>query len=192
MKKLSLFLYSHSKLWHALVLTGLMIAYASVIMNSKSDCFLKELNDDQNLLGLKFGYTYDEAACFFDSLSEDGLKCYKNLLSKWDSIFPLIYASMYMAWLSLIYRKLGKGRRELRLINLYPLIPMFADWAENISELFLISEYTSIHKISESSIRVSSLITQIKWSLSTLNYIIILTGIVFLIKNKLSIKNKTL
>lgn len=190
MKKLSVFFYSFSKLWTALLLTGLMIAYASLIMGSRSDCFLSELNEDQTVLGLKFGYSYEDANSFLNSLSEEAVICYKNLLRVWDSVFPIVYGLMYISWLSLLYKKLGKNGKPLLLINLFPLIPMLADWAENSSELFMISNYTATNEISESAVFLSSLITQIKWSLSSLNYIIILTGITLLIKKKLTDKTK--
>ena len=190
MKKLSVFFYSFSKLWTALLLTGLMIAYASLIMGSRSDCFLSELNEDQTVLGLKFGYSYEDANSFLNSLSEEAVICYKNLLRVWDSVFPIVYGLMYISCLSLLYKKLGKNGKPLLLINLFPLIPMLADWAENSSELFMISNYTATNEISESAVFLSSLITQIKWSLSSLNYIIILTGITLLIKKKLTDKTK--
>ena len=184
MNKLSKILYSKSNIFICLVMTLVMILYASIIMGTQSKCISAELTDEQSLLGLRFGYDFDDVTSLFDTLSNDALKCYSRLLTVWDNIFPFIYATMYILWLSLIFKKKVFKPQALSLINLYPVIPMLLDFAENHFENALVKQYLDLNTIIELNVQAASTVTQIKWIFSLTNYIIIVTGIILLIKNR--------
>ena len=106
MKRLSDFFYNRTNLYISVILTIIMISYASLVLGGKSECFNDQLNEGQKVLGLKLGYSHEYAVSFFNSLDSDGLICYKNLILIWDNIFPLLYGTMYVFWISLIYLSL--------------------------------------------------------------------------------------
>ena len=184
MKKLSKFIYSKSNLAACIILTIIMVMYASIIMGYQSDCI--ELSDGTSLLGLRFGYSYESVLDLFNSLSLSSLKCYSTLLKIWDNIFPFIYGSMYISWLSLIYKNYRFKNNRLRIINLYPLIPLALDLIENYFENGMLTTFIRLNKVFHVNVKIASIITQFKWTFSTINYIIILVGIILLIKNKLN------
>jgi hypothetical protein len=179
MKKFSEYLYRKSSLPLAMGLTLGMILYASLVMSSQSTCVSSLLGEGQSLLGLKFGYDLEYANSIFSSLDDNALRCYSRLLSLWDSIFPLLYCSMYLLWLSLLYKRLNK--KWSGLINLYPLIPAIMDWAENFAENSLIKSYLFDASLDVDEVQIASLITQIKWSASGINYVIIIAGIIWML-----------
>lgn len=184
MNKLSNLIYSKSSLVLSITLTIIMVMYAWIIMGSQSECI--ELSDGTSLLGLRFGYSYESVVELFSSLSLSSLKCYSTLLKIWDNIFPLIYGSMYISWLSLIFKNYRFKNDGLRIINLYPLIPLALDLIENYLENGMVTRFITLNKVFYFNVKIASLVTQFKWSFSTINYIIIIVGIILVIKNKLS------
>lgn len=166
----------------AVGLTVVMFIYASLVMGSQSECVTSRLLENQSLLGLKFGYDLSFVQAIMQQLDEQSLKCYMNLLSIWDSLFPLLYGSMYMAWLSVIYKSVPGALKWP--VNLYPIIPALLDWVENFREYKLVMDYLENQSVSPESVELASTFTQIKWSASFLNYGIILIGITILMINK--------
>jgi hypothetical protein len=158
-----------------------MILYASLVMGSRSECVTGELREGYSLLGLKIGYSYEYAVSLLGMLSSEALLCYSRLLRIWDNLFPFLYGSMYIAWLSLIFKNTQFKYEKLYLVNLYPLIPMLADFIENYFENALLSEFIISNTLARSSVQIASSLTVIKWSLSMVNYMVVLTGIVILV-----------
>jgi hypothetical protein len=100
-----------------------MILYASIVMGSQSKCVTGELPEEYSLLGLKIGYSYDYAVTLLGLLSQEALNCYSKLLILWDNLLPFLYGSMYIAWISLIYKNIRLKYDKLYPVNLYPIIP---------------------------------------------------------------------
>ena len=184
MINLSEFLYRKANLYLSLALTVIMVLYASLVMGSQSECIFEGLPDTARLLALQFGYDADTVKALFNSMTDEALLCYSRLLRIWDTIFPFIYGSMYISWLSLIFRKQNWRSRGLRLLNLYPILPLVADLCENFFENRLVVQYLAEGSVADFSVVVSSSLTQLKWTLSTLNYLIIATGIILLVIQK--------
>jgi hypothetical protein len=188
MKRLSDFFYQYIKLWHALLLTGIMVSYASLVMGGKSECLEPFLKEGMSVLGLKFGYDYNYASSFFNALGIAGIECYRNLILIWDNIFPLLYGSMYIAWISLLYQKIDFKSPGLRLINLFPIVHILLDWTENGLELNLMGSYITGGVLDLTDVLITSTVSSVKWGFSMINYAIILTGIVIMITKSISIK----
>lgn len=188
MKALSNLLYRATNLYICIALTAITVLYASLVMGSQSECISEGLAENVSILALTFGYTYDAVIQLFSSLSETGLQCYSQLLKVYDTIFPIIYGSMYLFWVSLIYKNQKWKFKGLRILNLYPLLPIFADFVENYFENRLIVQFLGENDVLESTVQFASLATQIKWTLSTFNYLIILGGIVVLVVSNLKRK----
>ena len=63
---------------------------------------------------------------------------------------------------------------------------MAADWAENITEIFMINSFLDSNSISETLVSVGSGLNMIKWTMSTLTYLILFAGIAIKIKSVMS------
>jgi len=161
-----------------------MVLYASIVMGSQSECVTGELTEGISLLGLRFGYSYESALQLFNLLSSEALTCYAKLLRVWDNIFPFLYGSMYIAWLSILYKNVRFRNVSYKLINLFPLLPLLADLFENYFENALVSQFILFHSLSPGDVQIASVLTRIKWSLSLINYLVIIAGIALLILNK--------
>ncbi|KPL11892.1 MAG: hypothetical protein AMS26_19290 [Bacteroides sp. SM23_62] len=153
-------------------------------MGSQSECVTGELTEGISLLGLRFGYSYESALQLFNLLSSEALTCYAKLLRVWDNIFPFLYGSMYIAWLSILYKNVRFRNVSYKLINLFPLLPLLADLFENYFENALVSQFILFHSLSPGDVQIASVLTRIKWSLSLINYLVIIAGIALLILNK--------
>jgi hypothetical protein len=181
MKKLSDFFYKKANWISCILFTAIMVTYAALVMGGKSACFQEQLPEGFNVLGLKTGYSMAYVENLFGSMDESGLICYRNLILIWDNIFPVLYGIMYIFWQSFIFKNTSVIHSRFNLINLYPLIPVVLDWTENFFELELTNNYMVYKTVAASEVQVASTISQIKWGSSTLNYIIILTGLILLI-----------
>jgi hypothetical protein len=67
---------------------------------------------------------------------------------------------------------------------------MIADWVENYLEILMLESYLNSSPISEQLVSIGSGMNSFKWILSSITYLIILTGIIlklkiFLTKTKL-------
>ena len=60
---------------------------------------------------------------------------------------------------------------------------MISDWSENYIELIMIKTYSSAGAISDTIVSLGSGINSFKWVLSSLTYLIILSGIIIEIRN---------
>ncbi|MBN2890565.1 MAG: hypothetical protein JXL97_01735 [Bacteroidales bacterium] len=182
MKKLSNFFYKNSNIFIVIFLATAMVLYASFVMGKKGECITNELSNEYQILGLKVNYDVEYVQNMFESVSKEALECYSTLLTVWDNIFPAIYGLMYVFLLSIIYKNINFRNKTLRAINLFPIIPAVLDWVENFYENKLVTEYILSGIITENLVKSATNITQIKWTFSLINYIIIIVGFLILLK----------
>jgi len=168
-------------LYMALGSTLAFILYSVLIFAPAGKCF--NVADGSNSLGLTFSYTLQMVQEFFESRSTNQLDCYSEFLLIWDVIFAIIYTSMYSFWILYFFQ----NRRILLVI---PLLGMVTDWAENITEIMMINSYVDSNTISETLVSVGSGLNMVKWTMSTLTYLMIFTGIAIKIKSSVSATKK--
>lgn len=183
MDRLSDIFYRKANWISCLLATAIMVAYASIILGGQSSCFEDQLPEGYKVLGLKAGYSLNYAMALFGSMNETGLFCYRNLILIWDNIFPVLYGVMYILWLSFIYKNTRVRHSKYRFLNFYPLVPVLLDWTENFFEWRLTESFIRSETFTESQVQIASVASQVKWIASSLNYLIIVIGIVLLIFN---------
>lgn len=164
-------------LYMALGSTLAFILYSVLVFAPAGECF--NVVDGSNSLGLTFSYTLQMVQEFFESRSTSQLDCYSEFLLIWDVIFAIIYTSMYCFWILYFFQ-------NRRILLVVPLLGMVADWAENITEILMINSYLDSNTISETLVSVGSGLNMIKWTMSTLTYLIIFAGIAIKIKSAMS------
>ena len=161
-------------LYFALGSTVAFMLYITFVLTPVGACF--NLDSGSNSLGLSFSYTKGIVLSFFESRSQEQLLCYSRFLQIWDAIFAIIYTLMYASWIVWLFN----NKRWLALV---PILGMISDWSENYIELIMIKTYSNVGAISETIVSLGSGINSFKWILSSLTYLIILTGIIIAIKN---------
>src|SRR5210317_1770795 len=140
MKKLSNLFYNRTSFIISLGATLLMVGYASFIMGGFSECFAIE-EEGPSSLGLSLGYSFEIASQFFEYRDGESIQCYKNFIKVWDNIFPMVYSLMYILWISYLWKKVNQIYPKLWFINLYPLLMIIMDWAENFMEIQMVNYY---------------------------------------------------
>ena len=168
-------------LYMALGSTLAFILYSLLVFAPAGNCF--KVDDGSNSLGLTFSYTLQMVQDFFESRSTSQLDCYSEFLQIWDIMYAIIYTSMYCFWILYFFQ----NRRILLVI---PLLGMVTDWAENITEIMMINSYVDSNTISETLVSVGSGLNMVKWTMSTLTYLMIFTGIAIKIKSSVSATKK--
>ena len=116
---------------------------------------------------------------FFEVRTQEQLFCYSKFLKIWDAIFAFVYTLMYAFWIRYFFK-------NKRLFLIIPILAMIADWGENYVEVLMLEAYLNSSPISEILVSLGSGINSIKWVLSSLTYLIILVGIIFILKNFLT------
>jgi len=86
---------------------------------------------------------------------------------------------MYSFWILYFFQ-------NRRILLVVPLLSMVADWAENITEILMINSYLDSNSISETLVSVGSGLNMMKWTMSTLTYLILFAGIAIKIKSVMS------
>lgn len=184
MGALSAFFFNKSNIWVALITTAIMIFYAAVIMGGQSTVITEQLPNDGTIPDLWIGMNMEKLSLFFGSLDESGIQAYRNMLLIWDNIFPLIYCTMYIFWLSFLFRKSETAHKYA--LNLYPIVLLITDWVENSLELQLMNQYILEGSMETNLVKFTSMTNISKWSFSAVNYLLILIGVVYFILNRKS------
>jgi hypothetical protein len=66
-----------------------------------------------------------------------------------------------------------------------------ADLLENHFERDLVKQFIQNHQLEESTVNMASTFTQVKWTCSTINYLIILVGLGLMLKRWIINKSQT-
>ena len=157
----------------AIIATLIMVLYAQFILGYFSVCF--STNSGPNSLGLSFGYSTNEVLTFLETRSVEQLLCYSHFLKVWDSMFPIIYTTMYVFWILYLFKK-------WLLFSIIPVIHMVFDWLENYFEITIVNDYLRVGEIPDQLVVTSSNLTMVKWILSALTYAILVYGIIHKLK----------
>ena len=130
--------------------------------------FLLPHNIFSNMLDLKFSYTEEVIRQNFVSIGEDGRQLYFFSAIIIDTIYPLLYVSLFLG----AYYKLF---RENVFLFTFPLASGFFDILENIQVSLLLSNFPML---SSQSIFYSSISTSIKWIAIGISLTVLIYGII--------------
>jgi hypothetical protein len=164
-------------LYLAIGFTIVFFLYITYILAPFSSCF--KLDTGVSSLGLSFSYSLEMVQKFFESRTQEQLLCYREFLQIWDTIFAFVYTLMYASWIVYFFN-------NKRLLLIIPIICMIADWAENYFELIILKNYLNSDPISETLVSIGSGINSFKLILSSITYLILLTGMIIKIKTFLT------
>jgi len=165
---------NYRTLYYAIGFTLVFFCYLIFALVPVSSCF--KLDEGSNSLGLSFSYTKDMVQSFFESRTQDQLICYSQFLQIWDIIFSLVSTVMFGSWIVCLFK-------SKRIFLIAPtILGMIADWSENYIELLMIKNYLNSRIISETLVLLGSGINSFKFIMIGLTYLIIFTGIIYILK----------
>jgi len=186
MNQLSSFFYKQSTWLIAIALTTVTFGYLFFVMMDVAKCF--EVADSSvGSLAISFGFSAEMVEQFLSIRTAEMLDCYIDLNRIWDNIFAILYGFMYVAWLSVI---LKPYQAKWKAINLLPFLQTIFDWIENFNLANAASAYLAETPIPSLVVQVGSYANMIKWTVSSLVFILIVLGIVLRIRTALKAKRK--
>ena len=171
------FFKKNQTLYLAIGFTLVFSLYITYILAPFSSCF--KIDTGVSSLGLSFSYSLEMIRKFFESRTQEQLLCYNKFLQIWDAIFAFVYTLMYASWIMYFFN-------NRRLLLIIPILCMIADWAENYFELVMLKTYLNSGQISETLVSIGSGTNSFKLILSSINYLIILIGIIIKLKTLLT------
>ncbi len=158
-----------------------MVVYAQFVLGHFSSCFA--VDGGPNALGLHLSYSYEDALHFLEIRDHQQLFCYKRFISVWDTIFPMVYTTMYISWLAVLFR-------NWKWLSLIPIVRIVSDWVENYVEIMMVDHYLNYNILDDHLVSWGAAMTSVKWGLSLVVYGIILYGVVRILWQKFNYQNE--
>lgn len=129
------------------------------------------------------GYDKSFADNFLSTLGDNGRREYVKFVGIYDTLYPITYGGLLLAVLTLLILS-GKYRNNstMRILNLLPFLIVIVDYAENACSIY---NTTHFPNYSLTLLSIASVLTQIKWLLVVVVFVLI----VFLGISKIIHKN---
>lgn len=123
-------------------------------------------------LDKRFSYTKLKVYKLLSDMGQEGRKINIFITGVIDMIYPLIYATLFVA----LQLKLTSSfsNKKIKRIIIFPIIVMLLDYIENFGFLSMLTNFPNL---SESQVNTNSIITSFKWIfvLITVSSVLILT-----------------
>ncbi len=138
------------------------------------------------ILDLSFGFTPDQAYQSLEAYGEVGRQRYLLVESLADTAYPLVYTGLFILILSTLLRGIFPESSRWSLLNLWPLVAMLADYAENAGIISMLANYPN--RLAGAAVWASSA-GMCKWAAVASSAVIALVALVWRLKNRISNKN---
>lgn len=182
--KLSSFFYQKSSLLVCLLMTAITFWYLYFVLVDAAACYA--VADSTVSLGTSFWYGREMLEQFFWARTPQMIACYQELLIVWDGIFALLYGTMYVCWITYIYRPYMS---KVSILNLLPFLQTIFDRWENTILNQLADTYMSGELMQWFVIYTSSIFTMVKRVIYILVFVVILYGIYMRVRDRYKKKN---
>jgi hypothetical protein len=117
-------------------------------------------NDNEKILDLRMGYTYDEVINYISGLTNDSKNYYIQKFHFVDTFYPIIYCAFYILILSFLLKNIFSKNKMVNIILAIPFVGTVCDYAENA----LINSFIeNSPNISKDIVRISSNLTKVKF-----------------------------
>jgi hypothetical protein len=166
-------IYQRTKGFTLLAFLVLEIAFAGVLLPYMQ----LQMGDDVSTpkpLDLYFGFHPEEVYTFLTSLSHDGRQVYLFIEAVIDIVYPLIYTSLFVLAISYFYKRAFSADSSLRLLNLFPLLTLLADFTENAGIVVCLLNFPLL---TNGAAYFASIGNYVKWGSSVICLLILLVGI---------------
>jgi lysylphosphatidylglycerol synthetase-like protein (DUF2156 family) len=137
--------------------------------------------NNEKVLDLRFGYSYDDVKNYINGLNDRGKIYYVNNFHLFDTFYPIIYGIFYIVTLLFFIQNLFPKNKFKKLILLIPIIGIICDYCENI----LINSFIeNIYDVSNNICILSSYLTIIKFFAIYLSLLLVIVFTVYYIFRK--------
>lgn len=174
MNKISKFFYDKSSFILAILSTIIFITYLLNVLVAKSVPF-DVTGGMPKSLGTTFGFGETEILSYLSARTNEMIQSYINFNLIWDSLFGVLYGTMYTLWLSYLYRPF---QNKLRIFNLLPFAQVLFDWIENFNLALVSNNYLKNETIHPLYSQFASYSNMIKWIISLIVISLIIIGLV--------------
>jgi hypothetical protein len=126
------------------------------------------------VLDLRFGFSPEEAYKLLEGLGEKGRAQYRLIELSVDSVYPWIYAGLFVFLISLLYRDTFPPTASMRWINLLPFAILLFDYLENAGIVQLINRFPAR---ADALAGWTSYMNQMKWILFVIAVVVTVFGL---------------
>lgn len=171
--RLSEWFYQQAKGFTVLIFFALEILFAGFLLP-----FMQLKMGDGNAapkpLDLYFGFSQEEAYQFLNSLSANGRAAYLQVEALVDIAYPLVYTTLFILAISYFFKRAFADDSRFRILNLFPLITLLADFTENGGIITLLLSYPLTNNI---AISIANIGNYSKWISCVVVILLLLIGV---------------
>lgn len=187
-KKLSAFFYRFSTGWVALAGVLIFLVFSGLTLpveSSRMDAYAQGLGNPDT----SFFYNSSMLLKMAEAYGDAGRTAFLRARWGFDLAFPLIYTFFYITSLSFILKKSLAETSSLRLFNLFPLLGLIFDLAENTATSVVMTAYPLQKTWAQV---LAPIFTPLKWIFVITSAILLFIGLLLWLKKGIinSYKNK--
>lgn len=181
MKKLSGWIHQISKGWVVLAALILFVLFAAFVLPQQAEraaVYSGEIGSPDT----SFFYTAQKLYHFAEEYGPEGRAAYIQARWTFDVLFPLVYGFFLAVTISWVYRRASLPGKFWLWLNLAPVLGVIFDFLENASTSIVLGRYPEPTSIIDT---LAGILTSIKWIFVGGSFIILLTGMVLTVFQKL-------
>jgi hypothetical protein len=172
--------------WHIvlIIISFILFMISMRVMRFYSSNVTNYINNEK-ILDLRMGYSYNNVNEYLTKLGEDGRNYYAKTFHLIDTFYPIIYCAFYLITLLYLIKKCFTKNGKQNILLLLPIIGIICDYGENILINLFIKNINNISKI---GVMISNCFTIIKFISIYGSLLIIMILILLLIIKNVKIK----
>ena len=141
---------------------GAWIIFGLVVMPASTAKLQQITGKKLEVLDLQFSYTPERARAIIAEYGETGRYYAAWFEAIADTIYPMVYTSLFLIIISWVFRSLSVYGVRIRYIHMLPFLVMLADYCENACVITMLKTFPDF---SDGLAMMSSVFTSLKWSL---------------------------
>ena len=179
--RFSQFLYAQTSTKLVIQCLITFMLYAGFVMLSGTKKMEELSGNSVEILDLTFGYSISEFNAIVSIYSEEARHFAAFFTITADVVYPLVYGFLLSFWIALIFRPMHQKSGKWKNLPLLPFAIILVDLVENGLLYQLL--YTFPNQ-SNTLVQIASILTQTKWSLLIICFLLIISGGMIRIKQK--------
>jgi hypothetical protein len=138
------------------------IVFAGYVMPHGAQRIQEISGKKVEILDLQFTYTPEKAKGIIAEYGETGRDCAAKFELIGDTLYPVAYTFLFLIIMGWLFKSLAAYGFKIRLIHLFPLLIIMADYNENACIIRMLKNYPGF---SDELVNLSSFFTSLKWCL---------------------------
>ena len=179
--RISQFLYAKTSTKLVTLCLISYILFTAFIMLSGAKKIAELSGNPVEVLDLTVGYSISEFNAIVSIYSEEARHFAAFFTITADVVYPLVYGFLLSFWIALIFRPMHQKSGKWKNLPLFPFAIILVDLVENGLLCQLL--YTFPNQ-SNTLVQIASILTQTKWSLLIICFLLIISGGMIRIKQK--------